>query len=108
VLISTHQVEEVEALLSDVIMLDEGRVALAISLEDIDRRFVALNHDPAAADAMAAAHPLLRYREQGRTTALFDGAPPEHITSLGQRVRPSLVDLFMALTRNPALNSKQA
>lgn len=108
VLISTHQVEEVEALLSDVIMLDEGRVALAISLEDIDRRFVALNHDPAAADAMAAAHPLLRYREQGRTTSLFDGAPPEHITSLGQRVRPSLVDLFMALTRNPALNSKQA
>lgn len=67
VLISTHQVEEVEALLSDVIMLDEGRVALAISLEDIDRRFVALNHDPAAAEAMAAAHPLLRYRELGRT-----------------------------------------
>ncbi|MEO6276897.1 MAG: ABC transporter ATP-binding protein, partial [Roseateles sp.] len=108
VLISTHQVEEVEALLSDVIMLDEGRVALSISLEDIDRRFVALNHDPAAADAMAAAHPLLRYREQGRTTSLFDGVPPEHITSLGQRVRPSLVDLFMALTRNPALNNKQA
>jgi ABC-2 type transport system ATP-binding protein len=108
VLISTHQVEEVEALLSDVIMLDEGRVALAISLEDIDRRFVALNHDPAAAEAMAAAHPLLRYREQGRTTSLFDGAPPEHLVSLGQRVRPSLVDLFMALTRNPALNSKQA
>ena len=108
VLISTHQVEEVEALLSDVIMLDEGRVALAISLDDIDRRFVALNHDPAAAEAMAAAHPLLRYREQGRTTSLFDGAPPEHLVSLGQRVRPSLVDLFMALTRNPALNSKQA
>jgi len=108
VLISTHQVEEVEALLSDVIMLDEGRVALSISLEDIDQRFVALNHDPAAADAMAAAHPLLRYREQGRTTALFDGAPPEHVSALGQRVRPSLVDLFMALTRNPSLNRKEA
>ncbi len=106
VLISTHQVEEVEALLSDVIMLDEGRVALSISLEDIDQRFVALNHDPAAADAMAAAHPLLRYREQGRTTSLFDGAPPESVAALGQRVRPSLVDLFMALTRNPALNHK--
>ena len=89
-------------------LLDEGRVALAISLEDIDRRFVALNHDPAAAEAMAAAHPLLRYREQGRTTSLFDGAPPEHLASLGQRVRPSLVHLFMALTRNPALNNKQA
>jgi ABC-2 type transport system ATP-binding protein len=108
VLISTHQVEEVEALLSDVIMLDEGRVALSISLEDIDQRFVALNHDPVAADAMAAAHPLLRYRDQGRTTSLFDGPPPEHVQALGQRVRPSLVDLFMALTRNPALNANQS
>ena len=54
-----------EALLSDVIMLDEGQVVLSISLEDIDQRFVALNHDPAVADAMAAAHPLLRYRDQG-------------------------------------------
>ena len=52
--------------------------------------------------------PLLRYRELGRTTSLFDGAPPEHLVELGQRVRPSLVDLFMALTRNPALNPKQA
>jgi ABC-2 type transport system ATP-binding protein len=106
VLISTHQVEEVEALLSDVIMLDEGKVVLSISLEDIDQRFVALNHDAAVADAMAAAHPLLRYRDQGRTTSLFDGAPPESLTGLGQRVRPSLVDLFVALTRNPALNNK--
>lgn len=107
VLISTHQVEEVEALLSDVIMLDEGRVALAISLEDIDRRFVALNHEPLAAEAIAAAHPLLRYRDQGRTTALFDGQPPAEVQALGQRVRPSLVDLFVALTRNPALNKPQ-
>ena len=108
VLISTHQVEEVEALLSDVIMLDEGKVVLSISLEDIDQRFVALNHDPAVADAMAAAHPLLRYRDQGRTTSLFDGTPPEHLTGLGQRVRPSLVDLFVALTRNPALNNNKS
>jgi len=45
VVISTHQVEEIESLLSDVLMLNEGRLALAISLEDIDRRFVALGHD---------------------------------------------------------------
>ncbi len=106
VLISTHQVEEIEALLSDVIMLNEGRLALAISLEDIDRRFVALGHDAAAADAIAAAHPLLRYRVPGGSAALFDGAPPPEVAALGQRLRPSLVDLFMALTRQPDINRR--
>ena len=107
VLISTHQVEEIETLLSDVLMLNEGKLVLAISLEDIDRRFVALGHDPAAAEAMAAAHPLLRYRVQGGSAALFDGAPPEAVMALGQRLRPSLVDLFMALTRQPEIARTQ-
>ena len=62
VLISTHQVEEIESLLSDVLMLNEGKLVLSISLEDIDTRFVALSHDAAVAEQMAAAHPLLRYR----------------------------------------------
>ena len=104
VLISTHQVEEIETLLSDVLMLNEGKLVLAISLADIDRRFVALGHDAAAADAIAAAHPLLRYRVQGGSAALFDGAPPAEVEALGQRLRPSLVDLFVALTRRPEIN----
>jgi ABC-2 type transport system ATP-binding protein len=107
VIVSTHQVEEIESLLSDVMMLNEGKLVLSISLEDMDRRFVALSHDAAAADAMAAAHPLLRYRVQGGSAALFDGAPPEHLESLGKRVRPSLVDLFVALTRKPEIDRTQ-
>ncbi|MBV8125967.1 MAG: ABC transporter ATP-binding protein [Paucibacter sp.] len=109
VLISTHQVEEVETLLSDVLMLDEGRLVLNISLQDMDQRFVALSHDPAQADAVAAAHPLLRYRQTGgRGAAIFDGTPPEHVMGLGERIRPNLVDLFMALTRKPALAPSQS
>ncbi|MCK6422216.1 MAG: ABC transporter ATP-binding protein, partial [Aquabacterium sp.] len=107
VLVSTHQVEEIESLLSDVLMLNEGKLVLSISLEEVDRRFVALSHDPAQAEAIAAAHPLLRYRVQGGTAALFDGPPPEHVQALGQRVRPSLVDLFVALTRAPEMNRTQ-
>jgi len=107
VLISTHQVEEVEALLSDVLMLNEGKLVLSTSLEDMDRRFVALSHDPAVAEQMAAAHPLLRYRVMGGSAALFDGAPPDSVLALGQRVRPSLVDLFVALTRKPELDRTQ-
>jgi len=104
VLISTHQVEEIETLLSDVLMLNEGKLVLNISLEDMDRRFVALSHDASVADEMAAAHPLLKYRVQGGSASLFDGEPPAHVQALGRRVRPSLVDLFVALTRKPELD----
>ena len=107
VVISTHQVKEIESLLSDVLMLNEGKLVLAISLEDIERRFVALSHDAAVAEDMAAAHPLLRYRTgpgAGGTATLFDGEPPLHLQALGRRIRPSLVDLFVALTRKPELD----
>jgi len=107
VLISTHQVEEVESLLSDVIMLNEGRMVLNISLEDIDQRFVALGHEPAVAEQIAAAHPLLRYRTSAGAAAIFDGVPPPEVQALGRRMRPSLVDLFVALTRQPELNRQQ-
>jgi ABC-2 type transport system ATP-binding protein len=104
VLISTHQVEEIQPLLSDVIMLNEGRVVLATSLVDMDQRFVGLSHDAAAAERVAAAHPLLRYRQMGQSAALFDGPPPADVAALGQRFQPSLVDLFVALTRAPEMN----
>jgi ABC-2 type transport system ATP-binding protein len=110
VLVSTHQVEEIENLLSDVLMLNEGKLVLDISLQDLDRRFVALSHDAAAADQMAAAHPLLRYRTGAGplgNAALFDGEPPAEVQALGQRIRPSLVDLFVALTRKPEINRTQ-
>jgi ABC-2 type transport system ATP-binding protein len=107
VVISTHQVEEIESLLSDVLMLNEGKLVLSISLEDMDQRFVALSHDASVADQMAAAHPLLKYRTgpgAGGNAAIFDGEPPAHVQALGKRMRPSLVDLFVALTRKPELD----
>ena len=107
VVISTHQVEEVESLLSDVLMLNEGKLVLSLSLEDIDRRFTALSHEAGVADQMAAAHPLSRYRVQGGSAALFDGEPPAPVQALGRRIRPSLVDLFVALTRAPEINRSQ-
>jgi ABC-2 type transport system ATP-binding protein len=109
VIISTHQVEEIESLLSDVLMLNEGKLVLSISLEDMEKRFVGVSHDAAVAEQIAAAHPLLRYRTGTGggalgNAAIFDGAPPAHVQALGQRMRPSLVDLFVALTRKPELD----
>jgi ABC-2 type transport system ATP-binding protein len=110
VLISTHQVEEVEALLSDVMMLNEGHLVLSLSLEALEKRFVAIghgDHDAQAAQQITAAHPLLHYRSALGPAALFDGEPPADVAQLGQRLRPSLVDLFMALTRRPEINRTQ-
>jgi ABC-2 type transport system ATP-binding protein len=113
VLISTHQVEEIESLLSDVLMLNEGKLVLALSLEDLDRRFVGIQHDASVAEQVAAAHPLLKYRTGSGpggvigNAAIFDGEPPAAVQALGQRMRPSLVDLFVALTRKPELNRTQ-
>jgi ABC-2 type transport system ATP-binding protein len=110
VLVSTHQVEEIETLLSDVLMLNEGKLVLDISLQDLDKRFVAFSHDASVAEQMAAAHPLLRYRTGAGpmgNAALFDGEPPAAVQALGQRMRPSLVDLFVALTRKPELDRTQ-
>ncbi|TXH34907.1 MAG: ABC transporter ATP-binding protein [Burkholderiaceae bacterium] len=108
VLISTHQVEEIESLLSDVMMLNEGRLVLNLSLEDVDRRFTALAHDPSHADQMSRAHPLLRYRTLNREAAIFEGEVPPEVLALGDRVRPSLVDLFVALTRAPELHRQHS
>jgi ABC-2 type transport system ATP-binding protein len=108
VLISTHQVEEVETLLSDVLMLNEGQVVLSMSLEAIEQRYTAVSHDERFTPQVQAAHPLLRYRApNGGAAALFDGPPPPELTEHGQRLRPSLVDLFMALTRRPEINRTQ-
>ena len=108
VLISTHQVEEIESLLSDVMMLNEGRLVLNLSLEDVDRRFTALAHDPSHADQMSRAHPLLRSRTLNREAAIFEGEVPPEVLALGDRVRPSLVDLFVALTRAPELHRQHS
>jgi ABC-2 type transport system ATP-binding protein len=56
---------------------------------------------------VAAAHPLLRYRMGGQAAALFDGPPPDDLAAQGQRLRPNLVDLFVALTRPPELHRTQ-
>ena len=107
VLISTHQVEEIETLLSDVLMLNEGKLVLSISLEDMDRRFVALSHDAAAADAGGRRTPAaaLPHRPSGCGRAVRRRAAARTWQALGQRIRPSLVDLFVALTRKPEIRA---
>jgi ABC-2 type transport system ATP-binding protein len=107
VLISTHQVEEIEALLTDVLMLDEGKLVLNLSLEAMERplhRAQRMTPRPPTEVARSPSAAALSRTMGAQPAALFDGAPPQHLAAnWAQRFRPSLVDLFVALTRKPEL-----
>jgi ABC-2 type transport system ATP-binding protein len=96
IVITTHQVEEVENLLTDVLFIDKGRIALACSVEDIGARYAAVE---VADDRIAAARqerPFYERRALGKTLLYFEGADREKLKGLGEVGIPSVADLFVA------------
>ena len=96
ILITTHQVEEVENLLTDVIFIDRGRIVLDCSLEDIATRYAAV----AVADDMLAAaraeRPFFERRTLGKTVLYFERSDVQQLANLGELSTPSVSDLFVA------------
>ena len=96
IVITTHQVEEVENLLTDVLFIDKGRIVLDCSVEDIGARYAAVE---VADDRIAAAReerPFYEHRALGKTLLYFDGADREKLRGLGEVGVPSVADLFVA------------
>jgi ABC-2 type transport system ATP-binding protein len=97
VLLTTHQVEEAENLLTDVIFMNGGRVALASSVEALAERFVQLT---VSADQAARARDLGPFYEReifGRLVLYFDGRPASSLAALGDVRTPTIADLFVAM-----------
>ncbi len=95
-LITTHQVEEVENLLTDVIFINRGRIVLDASLEDIASRYavVAVADDQVA--AARAQRPFFDRRTLGRTMLYFERPDRERLSAFGELSTPSISDLFVA------------
>jgi ABC-2 type transport system ATP-binding protein len=96
IVITTHQVEEVENLLTDVLFIDKGRIVLDCSVEDIGARYAAVE---VADDRIAAAReerPFYERRALGKTLLYFEGADREKLRGLGEVGVPSVADLFVA------------
>jgi ABC-2 type transport system ATP-binding protein len=96
ILITTHQVEEVENLLTDVIFIDRGRIVLDSSLEDIATRYAAV---AVADDKIAAARaerPFFERRTLGKTVLYFERPDVQQLANLGELLTPSVADLFVA------------
>jgi ABC-2 type transport system ATP-binding protein len=100
ILITTHQVEEVENLLTDVLFIDKGRIVLDSSMDEIAVRFAAV---AVSDDALAAARAEQPFHERpmlGKRILYFEHPNLERLAALGQVSTPSVADLFVAkLTR---------
>jgi len=96
ILITTHQVEEVENLLTDVIFIDKGRIVLDCSLEDIATRYAAVAVATDRIDAARAEHPFYERRTLGKTLLYFEKPNRDKLAGLGEVHTPTVADLFVA------------
>ncbi len=96
ILLTTHQVEEVENLFTDVIFINHGRVALSSSVEDLGARYQQLNVSAEAAPRARALQPFYEREVFGRVAMYFEGRTPAELGALGELRTPSIADLFVA------------
>ncbi|AQS87261.1 multidrug ABC transporter ATP-binding protein [Neoasaia chiangmaiensis NBRC 101099] len=97
ILVTTHQVEEIQDILTDVIFIDRGRIALSASMDDVQRRFVELMARPDCLEAARALRPMHEYLVMGRSVMLFDGVERAALEGLGDARTPGLADIFLVL-----------
>jgi ABC-2 type transport system ATP-binding protein len=96
ILLTTHQVEEIENLLTDVIFLRQGRVTLSEPVETLAQQYVQLTVGPGQVERARALRPFYEREVFGRVAMFFEGHAPETLEPLGDVRTPSIADLFVA------------
>ena len=100
IVVTTHQVEEVQHILTDLIFLDRGRIALECSMEAFEQRYLEVMVHPSQLMAARALGPIHERTAFGREVLLFDGVEREQLAALGELRTPTIADLFVALIGN--------
>ena len=96
IIVTTHQVEEVEHILTDLVFIRDGRIVLAASMDEVAERYAEVMVNPDQAEAARALQPLHERTVFGKNLFLFDGADRNRLVSLGEIRTPSVADLFVA------------
>ncbi|KAG1083145.1 hypothetical protein G6F40_014868 [Rhizopus arrhizus] len=100
IIVTTHQVEEIEHILSDVMFIRDGRIVLDAEMDDVGQRYTELLVN---ADQLETARALKPIDERslafGKTVMLFDGVPRDQLSTLGETRIPGLADLFVAIMK---------
>jgi ABC-2 type transport system ATP-binding protein len=97
IIVTTHQVEEVQHVLTDVMFMDRGRVALSCSTEEVESRYAEVMVRPDAVSAARALNPIYERQAIGRSILLFDGVDRRQLADFGEVYTPSIADLFVAV-----------
>lgn len=107
IVVTTHQVEEVQHVLTDVMFIDGGRIVLNTSMEACEARFQELMVLPDHAAAARALGPLHERQVFGRSMFIFDGIDKEKLAPLGELHTPSIADLFVAIMGNTTASTSK-
>src|SRR5437762_5274712 len=94
IVVTTHQVEEIQDVLTDVMFIDRGRIALECSMEDFHSRYTEVLVNPDRVTDGRALKPIYERPAFGRTIFLFDGVDRKQLASLGDVRTPSIADLL--------------
>jgi ABC-2 type transport system ATP-binding protein len=100
IVVTTHQVEEIQDVLTDLMFIDRGRIVLSCSMEDFESRYVELMVRPEQLAAARALKPIRERQALGRSILLFDGVDRQQLAALGEVRTPSIADLFVAVMGN--------
>ncbi|HEX2094354.1 MAG TPA: ABC transporter ATP-binding protein [Longimicrobiaceae bacterium] len=102
IVVTTHQVEEIQDVLTDLVFIDRGRIVLACSMEEYESRYLEVMVHPGQLAAARAHGPIHERQLFGRSILLFDGADRQQVAALGDVRTPSVADLFVAVVGNRA------
>jgi ABC-2 type transport system ATP-binding protein len=98
--VTTHQVEEIQDVLTDFMFVDRGRIVLQCSMEEFESRYLEVMVLPDHAAAARALGPIHERQVFGRSILLFDRADRQQLAALGDVRTPGIADLFVALIGN--------
>jgi ABC-2 type transport system ATP-binding protein len=104
ILVTTHQVEEIQNVLTDVMFIDRGRIVFSCTMEDFETRYREVTITPDHLAAARALKPMNERQALGRSILLFDRIDQQQLAALGEVRTPSLADLFVAVLSSIAGN----
>ncbi|MEA2756471.1 MAG: type transport system ATP-binding protein [Aliidongia sp.] len=108
IVVTTHQVEEVQHILTDLVFINHGRVVLDCSMEDFEGRYLEVMTLPEHVAAARALGPLHERQVFGRSILLFDRADRGQLAAFGEVRTPSIADLFVAMMGNQIVQGQGA
>jgi ABC-2 type transport system ATP-binding protein len=106
IVVTTHQVEEVQHILTDVMFINRGRIALSCSMEDFEARYLEVMTGPEHIEAARALKPIHERQVFGRAILLFDSVSRDQLAALGEVRTPSLADVFVAVVGGHGAEAK--